>query len=218
MLQCVVLSRPIILPHVGNSPCDKFDWYQVYLHHFHVPCIAAVLSYYGEIDVPSKLSTPRLLGDSVLWGHIPLQWAGHYLVSDWVISFFCRLRLLKKLLDLVSYFTVQSWFFLLMLTLSGCKFELDICPALHVLFSTLLISKFLAHLILLFLWYYRYTHCSGLRHAFKVRTTTIIVSRLFRLLWLYVSYYVHGLWEISARSFKMLLWLIDRIRQFAHIV
>ena len=74
MLPCVVLSRPIILPHVGNSPCDKFDWYQVNLHHFHVPCkcIAAVLSYYGEIVVPSKLSTPRLLGDSVLLGHIPL--------------------------------------------------------------------------------------------------------------------------------------------------
>ena len=39
--------------------------------------ITAVLSYYttgyGEIVVPSKLSTPRLLGDSVLWRHIPTQ-------------------------------------------------------------------------------------------------------------------------------------------------
>ena len=25
MLQWVVLSRPIILPHVGNSPCDKLS-------------------------------------------------------------------------------------------------------------------------------------------------------------------------------------------------
>ena len=57
MLQCAVLSRPIILPHVENDPCDKFDLYQVYLHHIHVPCITAVLSYYAtERAVNSQTS------------------------------------------------------------------------------------------------------------------------------------------------------------------
>ena len=58
---------------MGNGSANQFDSLQVCLHHFHVPCITAVLSYYGEIVVRSKLSTPRLLGDGVLSGHIPLQ-------------------------------------------------------------------------------------------------------------------------------------------------
>ena len=56
-----------------NGPANQFDSLQVCTHHFHVPCITAILSYYGEIVVRSKLSTPRLLGDSVLSGNIPLQ-------------------------------------------------------------------------------------------------------------------------------------------------
>ena len=56
-----------------------------------------------------------------------------------------------------------------MLTLSGCKFELEICQfpstarAIH-----LLNKQIFGTLDLLFSWYYRYTHCSGLRHAFKL--------------------------------------------------
>ena len=56
-----------------NGPANQSESLQVCTHHFHVPCITAILSYYGEIVVRSKLSTPRLLGDSVLSGNIPLQ-------------------------------------------------------------------------------------------------------------------------------------------------
>ena len=85
-----------------------------------------------------------------------------------------------------------------MLTLSGCKFEIDICPAIHLvnkqIFGTFDFALSVIHIT--------GTHTA---HAFKVqRTTLITVSRLFRLLRLYASY-VHGLWEISARIFKMLL-------------
>ena len=65
-----MFSRPNIME---NGPANQFDSLQVCTHYFHVPCITAVLSYYGEIVVRSKLSTPRLLGDSVLSGNIPLQ-------------------------------------------------------------------------------------------------------------------------------------------------
>ena len=97
-------------------------------------CCFIFLSYYGEIVVRSKLSTPRLLGDSVLSGNIPLQWAEHSLLCDWVISDFCKLRLLKWLRDLFSYLTVQLWFL--------CKLVLDIFPARATQYSPWYLTYF----------------------------------------------------------------------------
>ena len=78
MLQCAVLLRPIILAHVENGPCDKFDLLTdikfIYIIFMYLKLQLFYLTTCSrEIVVPSKLSTPRLLGDSVLWRHIPLQ-------------------------------------------------------------------------------------------------------------------------------------------------
>ena len=102
-------------------------------------CCFIFLSYYGEIVVRSKLSTPRLLGDSVLSGNIPLHWAEHNLLCDWVISDFCKLRLLKWLRDLFSYLT-KNGAVMIFVQVSTWHF-----PSTCYSVLTLVLNIFLAH-------------------------------------------------------------------------
>ena len=55
-------------------------------------------------------------------------------LCDWVISDFCKLRLLKWLRDLFSYLTVQLWFL--------CKLVLDIFPARATQYSPWYLTYF----------------------------------------------------------------------------
>ena len=119
--------------------------------HFHLPCIAAVSSYHGEIGlrIRSKLSPPRLLGASVLSEHISSQFAFSILCAVGFSSSFDA-----PTSDKITRFSLRCG-----IVISHCGAIFYVTFAQHVL-PTHLVSCSLS---------YTYTHSSGLRHEFEVK-------------------------------------------------